>query len=348
MLLLEHLNRERFQPSLVLFEHRVDYAVPSDVPVICLQKGGWYDLPKLIWRLSRVYKRWRPDVVLSFLNYTNIIAALAQKLSHAKFNLLLSKHSLHAFASGGAKKPFSYLFAKWLPRWLYPRADKVICVSQGVADGVQVRYKVPVKKIKLIYNPVDIKRISILAQAEVDHPWFIEKRIPVLISVGSLKVQKGYPYLLNAFAQVVAEFPSRLVILGQGPEEQCLKRVTKELAIDDKVAFLGFQANPFKYMARSCLFVLASTQESFGMVITEAMACGVPVLSTCSGGPSEIITNGVNGLLVPPGDEAALTEAMSRLLRDKELTSRLAAAGKKRAADFAVEKIVTQYEALFR
>ena len=81
VLLLKHLNRERFEPCLVLFEDKVDYAVPEDVPIICLQKRCPLDLPKLIWRLSRVHKEWKPNVALSFLSYTNIIAVLKYQIS---------------------------------------------------------------------------------------------------------------------------------------------------------------------------------------------------------------------------------------------------------------------------
>jgi len=347
VLLLERLNREKFEPCLVLFEDRRDYAVPKDIPVFCLYKRGWYDLPKLIWRLSRVYKRWRPHAVLSFGGYDNIVAALAQKLCQAKFRLLLSEHSLPSASPSSPKKPLSLLFRKWLPRWLYPRADRVICVARGVAEDVQVQYRLPIEKIKVIYNPVDIKRISVLAQEEVDHPWFAEKKSPIIISVGRLNIMKGYPYLLKAFARVVAKFPSHLVILGRGEEEQSLKTLAKELGIDGRVAFLGFQKNPFKYLAGADISVFASLSESFGIVITEAMSCGTPVIATYAGGPGETITDGVNGLLVPLANESALAEAMLRLLTDNDFATELAQAGRKRAEDFAVDKIVKQYEELF-
>jgi len=344
--LLEYLNRERFQPCLVLFEHKVDYAVPEDVPVICLQKRGWYDFPKLIWRLSRVYKEWKPNIVLSFLSYTNIIAVLAQKLSFTKFRLLLCQHALLSISSSSAKNPLWRLFGKWMPRWLYPRADSVICVSQGVADRVRAQYRVPLEKIKVIYNPVDIKRISALTQEDVDHPWFIDKKVPIIISVGRLSHVKGYSYLLRTFAQVSAKFHSRLVIIGEGEEREALNALVKQLSIEDKVAFLGFQSNPFKYMVRSDLAVYPSLIEAFPMVILEALSCQMPIISTRNPGATEIITDGVNGLLVPIANEGALADAILRLLSDRRLALRLAQMGRKRAEDFNVEKVGKEYEKL--
>ena len=119
-----------------------------------------------------------------------------------------------------------------------------------------------------------------------------------------------------------------------------LENYTKELDISHNVVFLGFQSNPFKYLSRATVFVLSSLWEGFGNVIIEAMACGIPVISTrCPSGPDEIITNEVNGLLVPVGDMNALAKAILRLLEDESLRKRIAEAGRKRAEDFRVKLI---------
>lgn len=344
--LLEHLDRKRFDPILVLFENTLDYTIPEDVPIFYLHKKGWYDFPRLVWELARVYRKWKPEVALSFLSYTNIIAVLAKILSRVKFKLLISEHGLPSLSPSRNTGLISLLFGKWIPRWLYPYADKVICVSQGVADDVRSLYRISLDKIGIIYNPIDIKTISVLSHENVDHPWFSEKQ-PIIISVGRLTAVKGYPYLLRAFAHIVTDFPCRLMILGKGEEEEALKALAMNLGIEDKVAFLGFQNNPFKYMARSSLFVLPSLSEGFSMVITEAMSCGIPIISTNCAGPLEIITPNVNGLLVPKADEKALTAAIIKLLTDRNLATSLAQAGRKRAEDFSIEKVIKEYEQLF-
>ncbi|GAH75207.1 unnamed protein product [marine sediment metagenome] len=143
-------------------------------------------------------------------------------------------------------------------------------------------------------------------------------------------------------------FPCRLVILGEGDEEQALNKLAADLDISNDVAFLGFQNNPFSFIAHSNIFALSSHWEGFGNVIIEAMACSVPVISTnCPYGPNEIITDGVNGLLVPVGDTHAMAEAIAKLLKDEPLRERLAEEGKKRAEDFKVEKMVAEYEKVF-
>lgn len=347
VLLLEYLDREKFQPCLVLFEDKVDYAVPEDVPVIFLHKRGWYDLPKLIWRLSQVYRKSRPNVVLSFLTYTNIIAVLSRKPSRVKFKLLLSEHGMLSILSRNVENPLWLLFKKWIPRWIYPTSDKVICVSQALSNVVCTQYKMPPEKVIVIYNPIDIKSISALAQEEVDHYWFVEKKVPIIISVGSLSRTKGYSYLLRAFAQVLAKLPSHLVILGKGKEEQALEALTRELGIEDRVAFLGFQTNPFKYLVRSDLAVYPSLGEAFPMVLLEALSCQIPIISTRNPGAIEIITDGINGFLVPMADEFELAKAMLQLLTDRHFAAKLARAGRERVEGFNVEKVVREYEELF-
>jgi glycosyltransferase involved in cell wall biosynthesis len=111
---------------------------------------------------------------------------------------------------------------------------------------------------------------------------------------------------------------------------------------------LGFQPNPYPYLAQADLFALSSDHEGFGNVLVEAMALGVPVVATdCPYGPREILAGGQYGLLVPPGDERALADGLLSLLRDSDARSRLSVDGRRRAQDFAIEKIIPQYERLF-
>ena len=346
-LLLQHLDRQKFEPLLVVFQDRFDYPVPEDVTVICFYKRGAYDLPRLIWRLAQAYEKEKPDTVISFLNYANLIAVMAKRLSRARPRLLLTEHGDDDIGIS-LKHTFLSFPKRWAFPLIYPKADTIICVSRGVADNLVTRFKIPRQKIKVVYSPVDIDYVSRLAEEEVDHPYFAPKETPVIIAIGWLIARKGHPYLLKAFAQVTAEFPCRLIIRGDGKEKKALVKLVRQLGIERQVDFLGFQQNPFKYVARSDIFVLSSLWEGFGLVIIEAMTCGTPVISTrCPFGPGEIITDGVNGLLVPAADEMALAEAMLRLLNDKDLSAKLAQAGKKRAEDFAMAKITEEYERLF-
>jgi glycosyltransferase involved in cell wall biosynthesis len=259
----------------------------------------------------------------------------------------------------------------WFLRQLYPRADRVTAISTGIARELVSSYGLPQDKVQVIPNPVDLVRVRTLAAARLEHPFFPAKNagrtaspgrgsrpgrgwstgqsgLPVLSAVGRLHPQKGFTYLIRAFSIVRQALPCKLVILGEGPLRKELEGLIASLGLVDDIVLPGFQENPYNYVSNSAVFVLSSLFEGFGNVLVDALALGVPVVSTrCPVGPEDIITDGVTGIFVPPADEQALAQAILRVLQDSELRRRLSANGPLRAADFAIERIVPQYEALF-
>ncbi len=179
-------------------------------------------------------------------------------------------------------------------RALYPQADLIIGVAQGVCDDLAENFGVPRARLRAIHNPLDLAGIARQATAPVDHPWLAPGADrPVILNVGKLQVAKAQADLIAAFRLVRDRLPARLVILGQGPLRQELESLTRRLGLEQDVAFLGFQNNPYAFMARSSVFVLSSAWEGFPNVLAEAMAAGPAVISTdCPSGPSEIIRDG--------------------------------------------------------
>lgn len=344
-LLLTHLDRSRYSPALILLEDKVGYEIPPDITVKCLHKKRPFDFFRLIYELAKILKQEKPDAVISFLTYPNIVLLFAKLLIRYKGNIFISEHSSPEVSISNQNRPRLFTF---LVRKLYPLSNCVISVSKGAAQELNEVFSIPKEKIQVIHNSVDIQKIKTKAKELPDCKWYKEAGIPIIIAVGRLTKAKAYPDILRAFAAVRQKSPCRLVILGEGDEEQALKKLAADLDISNDVAFVGFQANPFSFMAHSDIFALSSHWEGFGNVIIEAMACGVPVISTnCPYGPNEIITDGVNGLLVPVGDINAMAEAILKLLKDEPLRKHLAEAGKRRAEDFKVEKMVAQYEKVF-
>lgn len=343
--LLRHLKRDSFEKVAVIFEKRIDYKdIPEDVRIICLNKKRAIDFFKVIISLGNIIRKERPSLIHAHLTYANYLTVLARYLSKYKVPLILTEHT--HLGHNIRMERFCFL-KKELIKKLYPKASRIVAVSNGVKRNLVEDFGICEEKIKVIYNPVDITLIEELAKEEVGHPWFKEES-PIIVACGRLVAPKNYPLLLRSFQRVLRETDAKLIIIGEGEARKSLESLTTFLGIEKSVAFLGFKYNPFKYIARSDIFVLSSNWEGFGNVLIEAMACGVPVISTrCPSGPDEIITNGVNGLLVPVGDEGALTEAILRLLQDKGLRERLAKAGRKRAEDLRVEKIIGEYEKLF-
>lgn len=344
--ILNHLNKEKYEISLVLFIKGGHYLsqIPDDVKLYDLKKKSRFSFLRLIFCLNGLFRKIKPNTVISFMAYTNLVVLLAKFLSGCKFNLVISIRTNLGYAN---------LFAKFkrIKYFLYKRtfnfADHIVVPSVGIKKDLEKTFGIDQKKINIINNPIDLEKIKELKE-ELVEDLEIEKCKPFLITVGSLTRPKGYHYLLRAFSIIKKEIDEKFLILGTGKDEAKLKSLVNELGIREEVFFLGFQKNPYKFMKTASIFIISSIWEGFPNVILEAMVCGVPVISTdCPFGPREIITNGKNGILVPPADEKALSEAILALLKDSALRRNFSEEGKKRAEDFRIEKIIPQYEELF-
>jgi len=343
--ILKFLNYNKFEPVLVFFKKGGTYFnyLPPRLKFYNLGKKSRFDFPKLIIKLTNIIVKEKPEIILSFGHYANIIVGFSKfffplKLSNTK--VCLTEHTYTEMFIGNLK--FSAV-RKWLVRWLYRRADLIIAVSNGVKNNLIKVFALPEDKIKVCYNPIDLDDIWWLSREPVGHKWFKNPQF-IIIAVGNISAAKGYSYLLKAFCQVRKEIPARLVILGGG-EKKTLEELAGKLGIKEDIALLGFQNNPFKYMVRSTVFVLPSLWEGFGNVIVEAMACGIPVVATNIGsGPKEIISNGKNGFLVSVGDVNRMAKYIIELLKNQSIRKKLTEAGRKKAEDFRAEKKVAEYE----
>ena len=226
-------------------------------------------------------------------------------------------------------------------RRLYPRADEIVAVSEGVADDLARVARIPRSRITVIHNPIVTDELLADARAPVDHPWFADGGPPVLLAAGRLTEQKDYPTLLRAFrrARERARASPRDPRRGRGAGAPGGARAASSAWPRD-VDFAGFVANPYAFMARASLFVLSSAWEGFGNVVVEAMACGTPVVSTdCPSGPGEILEAGRYGRLVAVGDDGALAGAMLATLDDPPPPELL----RERAGDFRADEAASRY-----
>lgn len=199
-------------------------------------------------------------------------------------------------------------------RW-YPRADAIVAVSRGVAEDVIATSGIAAERVHVLANPVVTPALHERARERPGHPWLGGQRAPVVLAVGRLTRQKDFPTLLRAFAHLSAQRDCRLIVLGEGEDRPALTRLAGELGIEADVDLPGFVANPYGHMAAADLFVLSSAWEGSPNALTEAMALGVPVVSTdCRSGPREVLDGGRLAPLVPVGDARALAAAMARTL----------------------------------
>jgi glycosyltransferase involved in cell wall biosynthesis len=171
---------------------------------------------------------------------------------------------------------------------------------------------------------------------------------PVIIAAGRLVPEKGFDRLIEAFAVVAPDHPDwELHICGIGPAEEDLRRLGDERGLGDRLRLLGHVDDLDSRMRSAALFAMASKYEGFAMVLIEAMSQGLPgVAYDCPRGPREVIRNGVTGFLVPDGDHEAYVAAMSELVEDLELRRRMGAAALGQSAEYTVERVGGQWEAL--
>jgi glycosyltransferase involved in cell wall biosynthesis len=288
--------------------------------------------------LMRYLRRERPRAMLSFLNHANVVAVVARGLAGARARLVISErnHLSSDYSLAGGLRGRLLL---QLMRLTYPRADRVISVSNGVAQDLVARLGLPARHVETIYNPIVSSDLRSLAAKPLDHSWFKPGAPPVVLGVGRLSRQKDFATLIRAFAKVRSERVARLMILGDGEKRMELEAMIEAEGVAVDVSMPGFASNPLPHMQRSAVFVLSSLYEGLPGVLIQAMACGTAVVSTdCPSGPAEILENGRWGRLVPVGDAGAMARSIMAAL-DDEMPPDVSA----RAAAFGVEAAVCAY-----
>jgi glycosyltransferase involved in cell wall biosynthesis len=300
--------------------------------------GRILSLPLQAADLARELRKWKPDVCVSVLPRSNIAHVMTRWFGNRQPVLITEQvSSRDAYPSESLK---DRLMRSLIARF-YPQADQVFPSSEGVKEGL-TRFGVDRDQMQVVYNPVSLSEIDQAASAAP--PDANTGSIPTIITVGRLAYQKDHHTLLRAFALARSRLDARLVLVGQGPLRDELTALARELGISDRVIFAGWQQNPFAWMANADLFVLSSRFEGFGNVVIEAMACGLPVVSTdCPSGPGEILAGGDAGILVPVGDAQALADAMCAVLGDSKLRAQLADKSRRRAPEFDISVIGRQY-----
>jgi GalNAc-alpha-(1->4)-GalNAc-alpha-(1->3)-diNAcBac-PP-undecaprenol alpha-1,4-N-acetyl-D-galactosaminyltransferase len=273
-----------------------------------------------------------PDVVISFLRITNVTTILA--LLGTKYPLIVTEHN--------DARVFSYgTLWETLRKLTYPLCSCVVSVSQGVDLGFT---SLPKSKRAVIYNPIMVND-----NGQVDElPSEVDPQKHWLVSMGRLTEQKGFDLLLQAFAQIAPKYPDwQLLILGRGELREQLSKMRDDLNLSSQVFFTGALSNPFAVLKQAKIFVMASRNEGFPMAHGEALACGLPVVCTdCPSGPSEMVRQDIDGLLVPNQDLEALGVAMESLMSDELQRQRLAARSPEVLERFGLDAIVAEWENL--
>ena len=291
-----------------------------------------------LFALAQYMREREPRAIICFQDHATIVAFWARTLANVPTPIVATVHNSWSrlLAEGTSKMKFLARCA----RHSYRRVESVVAVSEGAADDLAATLFLSRQAIRVIYNPVIGNELFERSKDVVSHPWFAPGSPPVILGIGRLTRQKDFPTLVRAFAHLRPHMPCRLMILGEGEERTSLEELAASTDFRDDIALPGFVENPYKYLAHASLFALSSLWEGLPTVLIEAMALGVPVVSTdCENGPNEILEGGLRGKLVPIDDPTALARAILETFLHKSAPSR-------KEDRFHVDRISEEYRSL--
>ncbi|MFS1517071.1 glycosyltransferase [Bacillus sp. SCS-151] len=362
-----------FDTNIILFENKAKVEYPYSGKIIKVRNvkasNVIYKCLALYYRMNIIKKLKKKNEIktmISFLEYPNLINLLTRKYGKTVISVRNHMSTKH-------KKGLKAFFWKKTIKILYKKADKIVAVSHEIKNDLVTNYGIDEDKITIIYNSYPIQRINELSKEPIEEQYRNIFEHPVIITAGRLNKQKGQCHLIRAFSRVKALNPNaKLVILGEGVLKEELEQLAEELKIKQDVHFLGFQQNPFKYINKSKVFVLSSLYEGFPNALAEAMACGIPIISTdCLSGPREILapthmgvknmTYEINremfGVLTPVcrgnhlrekdsllEEELTLANHIHHLLNNEDLRKYYANRSVERISDFNINHIIKEWE----
>ncbi len=295
-----------------------------------------------IQRLIAVFKKTDYTHIFTASDNISIAAVIAKKIAFNKSCLICTLHYNLPFILSTLPLK-NKLWVTFTNKYIIAKANKMVAVSNGVAEGFREAIKKQVPHLSVIYNPVFDNGIYAKSKEPIEESLFKNGKT-TLINIGRLIEQKNKPLLLHSFAKVKKQEPNiQLVILGEGSLLNSLKKLAQDLQISEDVYFLGFKQNPYKYLANSHLFVLSSFFEGLPTVIIEALAIGTNVVSTnCKSGPFEILEAGKNGWLSGVNNSDSLAEKIMEALSAPKPANQLIEAAQK----YHNANIITKYNDL--
>lgn len=348
-ILINQLN-DKYDITLFLMNETIFYKLPNNMKVVYLERSNALEsgilklvkLPFLAWK----YKKYNSaKISISFMNRPNYINIIA-KLLGMKSKVIISERAMPTLQH---KNGMQGVINKFLIKKLYPKANLIIANSQGNFLDLKDNYHCT--KLVTINNPINITNVQELSKEAVT---FRDNKF-TFITIGRLDSGKNHALLINA----IKELDAKLFIIGEGEARNSLEELIKTYKMKDKVTLLGRQDNPYKFLSQADCFVFASSHEGFPNVLLEALACGLPVVSTdCLSGPREILSKYKNidkqlqdsievvehGILTPVDNLTKMKEAMYTIMKNEKLRVDLQQKAISRAKGFDTKTIINSFE----
>jgi sugar transferase (PEP-CTERM/EpsH1 system associated) len=334
------LPADRISSTICSFDGPVDGIVESldpRVSVTVLGRRAGND-PMLVLRLAQLLRRERPDVVHSH-GWGTLCEGYAASCLAGVRRFMHSEHGTMELRPRNLR----------VQRAVWSRADRVVAVSSMLADRMARVTGFPRDRVQVIVNGADLARFGSVDRVSARATLNLPSDAFVIGTVGRLVPVKDQETLLGAVARLRSAGSACLALIaGDGPLHDALRARAAALGVESAIRFLGRRGDVERILASLDVFVLTSLSEGMPNSILEAMAAGLPVVSTAVGGVFEVVDDGVTGLLAPVGDVDGIAGALGTLARDGALRSRMGAQGSARArSHFSLGRMLEQYERMY-
>jgi N-acetylgalactosamine-N,N'-diacetylbacillosaminyl-diphospho-undecaprenol 4-alpha-N-acetylgalactosaminyltransferase len=352
-----------YEIHLILLNATIDFELPFEkIKVVTIDNSDVFaksrvkdilKLPILAFRLKKYLESNDIKVCYSFLSRPNFISGITKILGWKGYSLLGERgHTSSIYL----QHTISGKLGRYLVRNLYKKADIITANSFGIEEDLKVNFNLS-NKSKVIYNPINIALHDQMMQEPIEN--FDFENCFTFIFVARFHPHKNHKALFEAI-RLIKDKKFQVLLIGRGELEKKLKELSKITGIADKVRFLGFKANVCNYLNQSDCFVMSSLSEGFPNALLEALASGVPVISTdCPTGPRELLTGsfdsnricknvekGAFGILVPNNDPRSLADAMSLMMDDHDLRKKYSINGRQRAMEFNQPNLLKEFKTM--
>jgi len=344
--LLEYIDRERFAPVCICLGNPVGSHLEArvqqlGVPLYFLGKGDTMSLA-VLRKLNALFRQYRPVVA-----HTHLLALNYAYPLMIRYRTPVRVYTIHSLAERDIGRRTGPIVRALAFRY---RVGKVVpvAIAEEVRATIQRVYGYPDPPLIPNGVPTDEYAPDPHTRAQWRQAHGIEPHATVLTHVGRFAPPKNHALLVEAFAQVRADCPLYLLLVGAGELEDAVREQVAGLGLASRVRFLGVRADVADILRASDVFVLSSRWEGNPMSVMEAMAAGLPVVSTAVGGVPELVREGVTGRLVPSEDAGALAQALQALVDDPARRQAMGAAARRHAvAHFDIRHTVRGYEQLY-
>ena len=348
--IVNRINRDKFDISVCLTTDTgilLKYLNRKKlVHFISIRKKTPWDFFKILIQVRKILKKTKPDVVHCWLSYSNLLSQLAS-IKHHSYKMVAGIRCSPKFYK--QQNLFTQVIKRFIFDWPNKKSDIILANSQNVLNEL-IKMGYPHDKSFFIPNGIDCRHISNAAAftrfENLDA--FMQDNI-TLVTAGRLEKQKGFKYLFSAIKSLVYLYPKlKLLVIGEGRLRENLENKIKGLNLENNIHLIGFREDIHCIMKAADIFVLPSIFEGMPNVVMEAMALGKPIVASSVDGTKELIKHKKTGWLVPPRDPNALAEAITILLKNPELKSKLANNAKREINNtYNIKKITAKYEALY-